>query len=187
MRYGTLSLMTPRDRWLDEGVAVLREQGIAGVRIDRIATRLELTKGSFHHHFNGVGGYRRALLERYEVEVMAIIENATSAVRDLQPERALVELPALVPFDPRLEAAIRGWAFQDEEARDALHRIDAARLQALTELWQAVVGDPHRARVAALIPYLVMIGASVALPTPTDDDLAAVFGLLARLVPFASE
>lgn len=179
--------MTPRDRWLDEGMRVLREQGIAGVRVDRIAARLELTKGSFHHHFDGVGDYRRALLERYEDETAAVIEGAKSAIRDLPPKQALAELPAQVPFDPRLEAAIRGWAFQDEHAREVVQRIDTARLQALNGLWLAVVGDPHRAAVAALIPYLVTIGVSVAFPTPKDSDVADVFALLAHLVPFVTE
>lgn len=181
--HGMLWAMTSRDQWLDEGLTVLREQGIAGVRVDRIASRLGLTKGSFHHHFDGVGDYRRSLLQRYELGVTAIIDHAKSAVRNLPPEQALAELPAHFPFDPRLEAAIRGWAFQEEEARETLQRVDTARLWGLTELWQAVVRDSHQARVAALIPYLVIIGASVSLPTLDERDMAEVFELLGRLVP----
>lgn len=184
MRYGMG--MDARDRWLTEGLAVLREQGIVGVRVDRIATRLKLTKGSFHHHFNGVDDFRRALLGRYEAEVTASIEEARSAVLGLSPEQALRELSARAPFDPRLDAAVRGWAFHDEVAREALQRTDAARLDALTELWLAVLGDSHRAKIAALVPHLVMIGASVSTPVPTEADVADVFALLAHLVPSVS-
>jgi len=179
--------MTSKDRWLDEGMTVLREQGIAGVRVDRIAARLGLTKGSFHHHFDGVGDYRRALLERYESDTAAIVQSALSALAGLSPEQALMALPAHVPVDPRTDAAVRGWAFEDDEARATLERIDAARLQVLVALWQAIVADPALARAAAMIPHLITMGASVALPTPRDDEMAAVFGLLAALVPAVRE
>ncbi len=49
-------------------------------------------------------------------------------------------------------------------------------------LWQAIVPDPAQARSAALIPYLITIGASVAVPRPTEDEMAGVFVLLADLV-----
>lgn len=176
--------MNARDRWIDEGLRVLCEEGVAGVRIDRIAARLELTKGSFHHHFRGVEDYRRALLARYEKGVTASIEDAAAAARDLPPAQAIAALPAVTRLDAPLESAIRGWAAQDGDARATIERTDAARLRLLTELWAAAVGDLARARAAALIPHLIAIGASVAVPRPADDDLAGVFALLVQLVPF---
>jgi AcrR family transcriptional regulator len=175
--------MTIRNRWLDEGLAVLAEQGARGVRVDRIAARLGLTKGSFHHHFDGIGDYHRSLLGRYESEAMDAISTAMAAVSDLPPERALMELPSQVSFDPRIEAAIRGWAFENEEANRAQARVDTVRLDALVSLWQRILHDPARARTAALVPHLLMIGASVALPRPSEKDVHEVFSLLATLVP----
>jgi hypothetical protein len=49
------------------------------------------------------------------------------------------------------------------------------------------VADPDRARAAALLPHLVVIGATVAYPATTADDLAAVFRLLADLIPAVPE
>jgi len=178
--------MTSKDRWIDEGMAVLREQGIDGVRVDRIAVRLGLTKGSFNHHFRGVGEYHRALLQRYERESVAMAERAVSQLADLSPQDALVALPAYVSFDARSEAAIRGWAFQDDEARAVLERVDELRLHTLIGLWRNVVADSTQARSAAMVPYLVMIGATVALPTPTDAEMRELFALLATLVPAVS-
>jgi AcrR family transcriptional regulator len=175
--------MTTRDRWLNEGMAVLAEQGARGVRVDRIAARLGLTKGSFHHHFDGIADYHRALWARYESDSMDAIRRAVTAISDLPPERALMELPAHVVFDPRIEAAIRGWAFENHEASAVQRRVDAARLDALISLWQQILPGSGRARIAALVPHLLMIGASVALPRPTKTDLQEVFAMLATLVP----
>lgn len=175
--------MISREKWIAEGLAVLSEQGPAGVRIDRIAGRLGLTKGSFHHHFAGIESYRQAILHRYEQETLGAVADAVAAVAGLAPRDALTRLPEHFSFDPRLEAAIRGWAFADPAARAVQERVDTARLEALIPLWQDVVPDTARARVAALIPHLLMIGGSTALPTPSQADMRAAFALLATLVP----
>lgn len=175
--------MISRERWIEEGLVVLAEQGDAGVRIDRIAGRLGLTKGSFHHHFAGIRDYRQAILTRYEQDSREAIDRALAAVAGLPPRDALMRLPEQISFEPRLETAIRGWAFADPAARAVQERVDTARFEALLPLWSGVVPDPARARIAALVPHLLMIGSSTALPTPSPADMDAVFALLSTLVP----
>lgn len=162
---------------------MLAEQGARGVRVDRVAARLGLTKGSFHHHFDGVDDYHRSLWARYESTSSDAIDRAVTAVTDLPPERALMELPARFQFDPRIEAAFRSWAFESDGARAVATRVDAARLEALTVLWRQVLPGSRRADIAALVPHLLMIGASVALPRPTEADMEELLSLLATLVP----
>src|SRR3954451_5179052 len=118
--------MGMKDRWLDEGMVVLAELGAAGIRVDSIAARLGVTKGSFHHHFDGVADYHRSLCARYEADSMDAIHGAVSAASHLPPQQALMELPANFVFDPSIEGAIRGWAFDNEEARAVQARVDAA-------------------------------------------------------------
>jgi hypothetical protein len=48
------------------------------------------------------------------------------------------------------------------------------------------LGDPVRARTAALLPHLLAIGASVALPPLDPGELDAVFGMLVELIPAVS-
>ena len=56
---------------------MLAAEGAAGVRIDRIAARLGLSKGSFHHHFAGADGYKRDLLAHYEALSVDAVESAS--------------------------------------------------------------------------------------------------------------
>ena len=162
----------------------MREQGIAGVRADAVARRLDLTKGSFNHHFSGVADYRRALLDRYERTLTDAVEQVRDQVTGMPAGRAIAELPAhWGALDLQLDTAVRGWAFQDREARAAVERVDAARLGLLIDLWAAKLGDRDAARAAALVPHLIAIGASVAQPAPSSADLGAVFDLLARIAP----
>lgn len=171
-----------KDRWLDEGLAVLAEEGAPGIRIDRLAARVGLTKGSFFHHFSGVADYRAALLARWEASTAV-------ALGDAPPRETLSGMADRVGdlLDLRLEVAVRAWAFQDTDVAAVLERVDRSRLEALQRVWAGLIADPERARIAALLPHLVVIGASVALPQPDRSDLEKVFGMLAEVVPAVAD
>ena len=179
-----------RDRWLDEGLRVLIEEGAAGVRIDRIAARLGLSKGSFHHHFDGADGYKRDLLAYFE---RLSIESLDRAITDAaaQPDartvlRHLTDLIEPTPaglYRPELDVAIRAWSNSDPDVRAVQTRIDAARLTALQSVWRPYVETEDRARIAALLPYLLAVGASMVSPPIDADELRGVFEVLLPLVP----
>lgn len=161
---------------------MLVEVGPSGLRIDEVARRLSLTKGSFHHHFAGAAAYRTAVLERYEELIMTRLDEAKHAVVDSAPVEAIQMLPKF--FDDELvtlSAAIRGWAQSNPEVAATQQRIDSHLRGLLEELWRAAVPDTTRASTAALLPYLVMVGSALASPPLGGDELAAVFELLAEL------
>lgn len=179
-----------RDRWLDEGLRVLADEGAAGVRIDRIAARLGLSKGSFHHHFDGADGYKRDLLayfERLSIQTLgrAIAEaGAQSDARIVLGHLTdLIEPAEAGLYRPELEVAIRAWAASNAEVRAVQSRIDAARLAALQQVWRPYVATDAEARTAALLPYLIAVGASMTSPPIDADELKEVFELLMPLVP----
>ncbi|MFB9660157.1 TetR/AcrR family transcriptional regulator [Glycomyces mayteni] len=177
--------MTTRDRWIDEGLAVLAEQGADGLRIDRIAARLGLTKGSFHHHFAGADDYRAALLERHEHEQSDALADLASAAADGLPEAAFSLLADRVAdvLDTDRERAVRAWSATDPAARAAQERLDTARLRLLERLWARHIGESDRSRSAALLPHLVVAGIGAVHPRPTPEQIRAVFALLAEIAP----
>ena len=166
------------ERWIGEGLRVLAQEGISGVRIDRIAARVGLSKGSFFHHFANATAYRDALLDSWRTRTLDQIGDAPAT---LDLAELTTRLEALIDVD--LERSIRAWAAHDESAAAALEAVDGARLAMLQKVWAGRVTDPERARAAALVPHLIVIGATVAYPATTADDLAAVFRLLAELIP----
>jgi hypothetical protein len=110
--------VSTRDLWLTEGTAVLTHEGPDGIRIDRLATRLGLSKGSFHHHSAGIEGYRKALLGRIELTQMNILDQTSAALADVDRVDALRSLPAHLDelFDADLDRALRAWAISDHTA-----------------------------------------------------------------------
>ncbi|AWB86728.1 TetR/AcrR family transcriptional regulator [Mycetocola zhujimingii] len=179
-----------RERWLNEGVRVLMDDGFNGIRIDRLAARLGLSKGSFHHHFAGAVDYKRVLLGRIEqlsLEALEIAVNSapkTDTARDvLRRLTDAVGTPAAGLYRPEMDAAVRAWALSDADARATLARIDEARLAALEKVWRTYVRTDAEARIAALVPYLLSVGAAVTSPPVSGSELKAVFELILPLVP----
>jgi len=181
---------TARDRWLDEGLRVLASEGAAGVRIDRIAARLGLSKGSFHHHFAGADGYKRDLLAYYETLCVEALASAIASVGESASARAVLgALTSLVGangpglYRPELDVAVRAWATSDAEVRAVQRRIDTGRIQALERVWRRAVSDPVEARQSALVPYLLAVGAAVVVPPVGAEDLRGMYEILLPLVP----
>ncbi|MGE2718072.1 TetR/AcrR family transcriptional regulator [Mycolicibacterium litorale] len=181
-----------RERWLETGLRILAAEGAAGVRIDRIAAKLGLSKGSFHHHFSGADGYKRDLLAHFETLTIDALDRAIDEAGSPDDTRAtlakLTDLIAPGPNDlyrPELEVAVRAWATWDPDVRAVQARIDKARLAALQRVWRASIDGDDEVRVAALLPYLVAVGASVLVPPVADDELKRVYETLLRLVPDA--
>lgn len=182
-----------RDRWLDEGLKVLAEEGAAGIRIDRIAARLNLSKGSFHYHFDGAEGYKKALLAYFEHLSIEMFENAISEVGESAGARViLARLTKLVRpggtglYRPEIDVALRAWATWDADVRAVQTRLDEARLSALQRVWRSAVASDEEARTAALLPYLLAVGATVVFPPVDADQLRDLYEILLPLVPDSS-
>ncbi len=175
---------------MDEGLRVLAAEGAPGVRIDRIAARLGLSKGSFHHHFAGADGYKRDLLAHYEALSVDALESAIAGVGDDASTRdVLGALTAMIRVDdaglyrPELDVAVRAWSTTDPDVRAVQQRIDTTRIDALARVWSRAAPDAAEARRSALLPYLLAVGAAVVVPPVEVDDLRRLYELLLPLVP----
>ncbi|KRE31274.1 TetR/AcrR family transcriptional regulator [Agromyces sp. Soil535] len=177
-----------RARWLDEGLAVLASEGVDGLRIDGLAARLGVTKGSFHHHFDGAADFRRALLAHYEEQARTSLAAAIESRGGEGTRATLAWLTTLVSRDdglrrPELDAAVRAWAYADPEARATQARIDAAAIEALQAAWRPAAETDAAARTAALVPYLVSLGAAAIVPPVDAEELRSIYELLLEAVP----
>ena len=183
--------MPTRSDWIQTGLAAVADNGPDGVRIDQLCRRLGVSKGSFHHHFAGANDFKQALLAAYEALVVEALNQAIEQMATDNPKAALVGLTAGITepgsfYRPELEVAMRAWAFADPEVRTVQERVDNRRLESLQGIWSNILEDPAAIHTAALLPYLVGIGASLVQPPTPPDQLRHVYELLLDLVPDAS-
>jgi AcrR family transcriptional regulator len=181
-----------RSDWLQAGLAAVVEDGPNGLRIDRLCRRLGVSKGSFHHHFAGAADFKRSLLAAYEGLAVKALNQAIHQTEAAPPQAALAGLTTAITgtpgfYRPELEVAMRAWAFSDAAVRAVQERVDLQRLESLYGIWSKILDDPAQAHTAALLPYLVAIGASLVQPPTPPDQLQRIYELLLGLVPDKNE
>lgn len=152
---------TTANDWIEAALALLAEHGPGAVAVEPAARRLGVTKGSFYWHFEGRDALLHGALTRWEqVATEAVIQlvdqtSATAAVR-LQTLTDVSFVSA--PKYNAIEAAVRGWALNDEDAAEVVSRVDRRRLDYVTALLTDGGLDSDTAAERAAIYYRVLIG-----------------------------
>ena len=69
-----------RDAWIKASLDVLAEKGLDGIRVEVLAKRLKVTKGSFYWHFKDRRDLFDAMLETWKTGRIKDIQKQTRAV-----------------------------------------------------------------------------------------------------------
>ena len=75
-----------RERILDAAQAVILDRGYSGMSIDRVIERLDVTKGSFFHHFKNKKELARELIKRYANDGITLFETNMARARKLSDD-----------------------------------------------------------------------------------------------------
>jgi AcrR family transcriptional regulator len=148
--------LTPDD-YLREALAVLDEFGSDALTIAILCDRLEVTKGSFYHHFGGMPGFITQLLEYWEREHSERLIKISKAQPD--PTMRIFTLTDMgVGLPHGSEAAIRAWGRSNAEVAEVTARVDRRRERHLIDAVTALGIDRQRAKLLARIGLSVLIG-----------------------------
>ena len=145
---------------------VLATGGIDLVRVDNLAKKLKITRGSFYYHFENRQELLQAILERWRAKATeAVIESLKS--RALNSQERLIEL-ILLPLkgDKSFEAAsieisLRAWARRDPMARAAVDEVDSYRISYIEGLFVELDHPQEQAADLAYLIYSYMIATSL--------------------------
>lgn len=166
--------MVIRTDWLEAGLDVLTDGGLPLLRIEAVAARLGLTKGSFYHHFVDLADYRRALLAHFEDRCTTRHIEANTRLTALPAVQRLDALIETVLADENahvgLEVVMRTWGTQDDDARDTIQRVDTLRLGYLRSVFSECLDEAH-ADLAARTAYYLLLGSQQVVPPGAVDEL----------------
>jgi AcrR family transcriptional regulator len=177
-----------RSDWIYEAVRVLGEEGVEAVRVEPLAKRLGVTKGSFYHHFGDRDELLLAILDTWH-------ERATSLVIEVvnqhsrRPDERLRHLLEMA-IDPTLrgvfrfvDVAIREWARKDRRVQSMLESVDAERIAYIAERLVALGCDKAEAETRSFLIYSYILGeAHIARTFPQAVRAKRVESCLARFV-----
>lgn len=144
--------------WVDAGLEILRTESIEHVKVERLAARLGISKGSFYWHFKNKADLHAAILQRWKenslIDVVEVLEKPSVSA----PERLkrLLELSfwsADIPRAADLDLAIRAWARRFAPARLAVARFDAMRIEFIRNIFLKMDFSRKDAEARAHLAY----------------------------------
>lgn len=154
--------------WFEQGFNILKATGAADLTIEHLTKKLNITKGSFYHHFKSRNDYFEKLLAFWEKkQTFDIIEIRKQEKTFKDINETLLKL-SKANMDPEIEVAIRAWALRDPLARTFQERIDRQRIGFLRGMFSLMTDDPAQVEMTSLIRYCLYIGSHQLIP-PMDD------------------
>jgi AcrR family transcriptional regulator len=155
-----------RQDWIKVGLAALVEGGVEVVRVEPLAKRMDVTKGSFYWHFKDRNDLLESILAEWvEIDTNSIIERVNRI--DADPKAKLLQLFELAIADDGLtpglkdgsiENAIRAWATNDAKVAAVLEQVDQRRLNYTKNLFLAIGFSEAEALTRARLVYYSLVG-----------------------------
>ena len=170
-----------KSQWTQAGLEALRKGGVAGVRVERLAEDIGLTKGSFYWHFRGRGELLEALLDFWAREMTEAEFERVQAVRGgLAARLRTLAEDVLEKGMGRYDPAVRAWARSDKKVAAAVAQVDRRRVRALTGFFEEGGFAPAEARTRARLFYTFLLGEpQVRAPAREPAELKRMVDILA--------
>ncbi len=154
-----------RDAWIKASLDVLAEKGLDGIRVEVLAKRLKVTKGSFYWHFKDRRDLFDAVLQRWKDGRIKDIQKQTRAVPGEELPRAYHVIEVYSANRNRkgmlIEFAMRDWARRDPTAAAVVEDVDANRLEFGRKGFEARGMSPLEASSRSLLLYAYVFGLSL--------------------------
>jgi AcrR family transcriptional regulator len=146
--------------WLRAARDELIENGILAVKVDRLARRLKVTRGSFYWHFDSHADLLGKLLESWQATNTAPFEKVLQLDKSgLEKFQAIVDLwLSEEEYNPKFDAAVREWARVFPEIAKIVLQADEVRISVLHEIFRQLGYRGKHALVRARITYFHQVG-----------------------------
>jgi AcrR family transcriptional regulator len=179
---------TPLDRnaWIRGALALLTDDGPTGLRVETLAKRLKVTKGSFYWHFKDRRDLVDAVLDEWKEGRIRDIRKQTAA----QPGEELAALHHTIDVYAAgrnrrglpIELAVREWARRDARAAAVVEEVDAERLTCSARLFTALGVPAEQAAARSVLLYAYVFGFSLMRCDHFPADLAAIKDWISRQI-----
>jgi AcrR family transcriptional regulator len=162
-----------RGDWIDAAIELLTKAGIGAVSVERLGTKLGVTRGSFYHHFADREHLLRAMLD-YWAQRWSYAVRAQIAALGLDPSTTLFALMRAIRNNRAADydAPFRAWALHDPLARAVVEQVDQARLEFIRTQFEALgfTGLDAENRARLYLHYEMAAPAMFAGLSPEQDE-----------------
>jgi AcrR family transcriptional regulator len=181
----------PLDRgsWIKGALAALADEGPTGLRVEVLAKKMQVTKGSFYWHFKDRRDLVDAVLDEWKAGRIRDIRKQTTA----QPGQELAALRHTIDVYSAgrnrrglpIELAVREWARHDVRAAAVVEEVDAERLICAARLFEALGVPDDQARARSVLLYAYVFGFSLMRCDRYASDVSAIKEWITREIAAA--
>ena len=173
-------LDTPRSQldrsdWIELAIDTLAKEGVGGLRIELLAKRRGVTKGSFYWHFRDRRDLQLAVLEHWKTGRIQDIEKVTHCPPGQENQQLQHAIDVYGASRNRkgmsIELAIRDWARHDPEAASIVEQVDLYRLECTRRLFIATGLSEADAKSRSLLLYACVFGLSLMFYNRFDENI----------------
>lgn len=150
-----------RDAWLEAARRALIEEGTAGVEVNKLAKRLEVTRGGFYWFFESRDQLLDALLDYWVQTSTLPFERIATAPGKTAPQKFQMLVDLWLDekeYDPKWDGAIRDWGRTSTKVFDAVHAVDDQRIAFIEGLFIELGYKGKEAHVRARVTYYHQVG-----------------------------
>ena len=175
-----------RAAWIQAALDTLADEGVTGIRVEVLAKRLHVTKGSFYWHFKDRQDLLAGVLETWKDGRIRDI------IKQTRPEPGKEEAQIFHVIDVYsasrnkkgilIELAMREWARRDAQAAATVEEVDAWRLRCARELFLAIGLPLHEASTRSMLLYAYVFGVSMMNCEKFDGDIARMKSDILKLI-----
>lgn len=145
------------DDWLQQALEVLRDEGIQGVRVERLARDLGVTKGSFYWHFTDRKDLFGHLLEYWSQQYNDVVTKNPQFTEG-DPAKGMLAAMTKVREErlDQYELAMRAWAAHDASVSEAVEKVYRQRTKFVRSLFNRLGfrGPDAEIRTRLVLCYL---------------------------------
>jgi AcrR family transcriptional regulator len=163
-----------RKDWIEAAIALLAEDNVEALRVDTLAEKLGVTKGSFYWHFKGRDDLLFAVLDEWRLRMTSEIQQLIldkSGTPWERLERLLRIATSGRPDVPggALEMTLRDWARRNAKVAAVVREVDASRVQFLRQLYREAGLEDRDVDDYAELHIAFVIGTRITVD-PADRD-----------------
>lgn len=163
-----------RTDWVNAATQVLATSGIDMVRVDNLAKKLKITRGSFYYHFDSRNDLLQSVLDSWRLKATeAVIQSLKKRSPDSKEQ--LLELVSLPLKGDKaqnaasIEISLRAWARRDEIARSTVDEVDNYRISFIEDLFKDMGHSSQQANDLAHLVYSFLIASSLVDPDSPEE------------------
>lgn len=138
--------------WMEAGQQILLEEGISGMRLTKLVKRLNISTGSFYHHFEDMDDYLGKLAQYYSSDQVRHLAEAVSEEIDDPVEQLKTLAQRSVEQGLfQLDIAMRIWGSSDPRAAQASRDGEEVILSFISNAFERIGFERREAELRAMI------------------------------------